>query len=206
MSQNVVATTATAALYAALVAAQAEFFPVAKSAVGQSGTKSFQFADLASVINATRPALSKHGLAVLQPLRATENGHELVTILIHRDGGSLEYAIPLPQDIVSMQDFGAVVTYLRRYAYKALLCIADADEFDIGSFHGPVPPTSVKPAKKGKRSDLPALTYEDFWEQSEGWRQLVMEGTDPADIIAMASTKWQLSEEQEERILRMGGK
>ena len=52
-------------LYAALVKAQGEFQPIVKNRDGQSGHRTFKYADLDELIQKTRPALVANGLAVM---------------------------------------------------------------------------------------------------------------------------------------------
>ena len=58
-------------LIEALVAARAAFTPVLRDAIGQVGSdRQYKYADLESVIEATMPALTAHGLAILQAVDA----------------------------------------------------------------------------------------------------------------------------------------
>src|SRR5262245_2714291 len=83
--------TITAALNAALAAAQGEFPPIPKdktvtveTRTGRSYT--FSYATLDAILAACRPALTKHGLALSQQLEY--NGQaQLRTELRHADGG-----------------------------------------------------------------------------------------------------------------------
>jgi hypothetical protein len=120
-----------AALYAALAKAQGEFKPVAKNRAVQirmkeGGTYRFEYADLEQLISCTRPALAANGLAVVQ--RVTEDA--LSTELVHADGGMLRSKTELPRMGNDPKAYGAAITYLRRYAYSALLCLAADDDLD----------------------------------------------------------------------------
>lgn len=124
-----------AALYQALAKAQAEFKPLAKNRTVQiptkrGGTISFSYADLEAVITSTRAALAKHGLAVVQAPDMTEAGQILRTSLVHEKGGRIDSSVLLPAGGYDMKEFGGQMTYLRRYSYTALLCIAADDDLD----------------------------------------------------------------------------
>lgn len=122
---------ARAKLAAALAKAQGEFKAVAKNRAVQirmkeGGTYRFEYADLEQLISATRPALAANGLAVVQ--RITEDA--LTTDLMHADGGVISSRNELPRMGQDIKAYGAAITYLRRYAYGALLCISADDDLD----------------------------------------------------------------------------
>ena len=122
---------AIAGLYAALAKAQGEFHAVAKNRsvqirMKEGGTYKFEYADLEQLISCTRPALAKHGLAVVQVI--VDN--ELRTRLLHADGGSVSSLMKLPVMGQDPKAFGAAISYMRRYSYSALLCLAADDDLD----------------------------------------------------------------------------
>jgi hypothetical protein len=126
-----------AKLAEALAKAQGEFLAIEKNKSVQikseKGSYSFRYADLEEMIAKTRPALAKHGLSVVQSIGVSpQGGVFLDTVLMHASGGALSSRLPLP-DVGSMGDpkrFGALITYLRRYQYSAILCIAADDDLD----------------------------------------------------------------------------
>lgn len=117
----------------ALVAAQGEFDAIEKTA--KNTFFSSMYADLASVVKAATPILSKNGLAVTQ-LMGTDT---LTTILLHKSGEYLgdEAIMHLARQVKGEgwveasdpQAQGSAVTYMRRYAYMAILgLVADVDD------------------------------------------------------------------------------
>jgi hypothetical protein len=91
------------------------------------------YADLGSVIEAARPALTANGLSFVQAPAITEAGITLETLILHASGQWLASSMTLPVDdkkgLSSAQAAGSVITYLRRYALAAMLGIyADKDE------------------------------------------------------------------------------
>jgi hypothetical protein len=122
-----------AELYAALAKAQAEFPPIERTRTvevrSDKGNYSFDYAPLDVVIEATRPALTKHGLAVMQPLDTLEGGALAIrTKLTHASGAELEFVTPL-QRTDKIQQLGSLITYMRRYAYQAIVGVAtDSDD------------------------------------------------------------------------------
>lgn len=120
-----------AKLAAALAKAQGDFKPVAKNRAVQirmkeGGTYRFEYADLEQLISATRPALAANGLAVVQRIEKDV----LISELLHADGGVVFSHNDLPRVGQDIKAYGAAITYLRRYAYGALLCISADDDLD----------------------------------------------------------------------------
>lgn len=90
-----------------------------------------KYADLPAVIDAVRPALTKHGLSVTQVTRIADGGMVLVTTLHHASGQSLSGEYPLP--VGKPQEMGSALTYARRYSLAAICCIAADDDDDANA-------------------------------------------------------------------------
>ena len=117
-------------LIGALAKAQAEFKPIVKDSVNPFFKN--KYADLATIIAATQPALSKHGLTVMQLPKAESHLAGITTILGHASGQfiSTDLMLPAAQGAkFDSQTIGSALTYARRYALQAILGVAaDADE------------------------------------------------------------------------------
>jgi len=87
-----------------------------------------KYASLASFIDTIRGPLSENGLAYTQTTEIRDGGFVLVTTLRHVSGQWIGGEYPLPV-AAKPQELGSAITYARRYALSALLCIA-ADEDD----------------------------------------------------------------------------
>jgi len=129
-----------AKLNAALAKAQAEFPPIPKDRTVTVQTKTggsytFDYAPLDTILATVRPVLAKHGLAIVQRLEAPGGvGSALRTELRHEAGGIIASSFPLGQyDPGAVQALGSRITYLRRYALAALLCVAAEDDDDGGA-------------------------------------------------------------------------
>lgn len=127
------------ALYAALARAQAKFKAIRKNrevtiTMKSGGKFKFRYADIDEINVATRDALTSEGLSLVQPVRGdSSNGaHRIETILMHGSGGTLTSSIDIkpPAAYADPKEFGATVTYLRRYALSALLGLAADDDLD----------------------------------------------------------------------------
>jgi hypothetical protein len=92
-----------------------------------------KYADLASVWDACRDALSKNGLSVVQAPSAvrTDDGGwavELDTRLLHTSGQWVENTLVVPVGKPDAQGVGSALTYARRYALSAFVGIAPEDD------------------------------------------------------------------------------
>ena len=101
-------------LFEALAKAQLEM-DVASTDCKNTFFKS-KYADLASVVKASRPFLAKNGLAVMQRIIPNENEKMyLLTRLCHASGQWMESRIPILPPKPDIQTLGSYITYLRRY-------------------------------------------------------------------------------------------
>ena len=203
-----------AQLYSALAKAQGDFLPLAKNreveiTMSKGGKFKFRYADLEAVLASTRPAMAKHGLSVFQAVEGIPNtpSSELVTVLAHEGGGTVRSVMPLPSNHGGdIKNFGATITYLRRYALTSLLCIAADDDLDEdGQEATQMPATQARAAKEDRRAtkpdELPAYPQRSFDERLEERRQRIASGERTADeIIAMIETKARMTEEQRQTL------
>jgi hypothetical protein len=104
-----------------------------------------KYADLGSVWESCRKALSDNGLAVLQGVRSTVDSVEVETTLVHASGQWFSESLALPSKR-DAQSIGSAATYARRYGLSALVGVV-ADEDDDGNA-AVTPMTVPQPSKK----------------------------------------------------------
>ncbi len=112
----------------ALCSAQMEFKPILKTSLNPHFNK--KYADLSAIIEATREALSKYGLAVMQFPMISEGRVIVVTRLLHKCGQWIEGALSLKVGADTPQGAGSAITYGRRYGMAALLNVSAEDDDD----------------------------------------------------------------------------
>ena len=118
-------------LIAALAKAQLEF----GSAIKDSDNPFFKskYADLAANINAVRPALNKHGIAVIQA-DSSELEHAIARVRTSLHCGEQWIASEAEAPAIdksgniNVQTLGSAWTYLRRYTLQALCGLASEDD------------------------------------------------------------------------------
>ena len=125
-------------LATALAKAQAEMAVAGKNQKNPFFKSSY--ADFQAIIQASRPALSKYGLSVVQPPFIYEEAADstntavgssyLVTILMHSSGQWIKSKArhnPLKSDIQSLSSYN---TYLKRMCYTSLVGVVTGDDDD----------------------------------------------------------------------------
>lgn len=118
-----------------------------KGAVKDASNPFFKskYADLASIWEACRDALTSNGLSVLQPIY---EGH-ICTILAHKSGQWVMSKYPISPLKNEPQSFGSAITYARRYALASMVGVTPEDddaEAAHGRNYGPQKPTYVPTA------------------------------------------------------------
>jgi len=112
----------------ALVAAIGELSNVPKTA-SNPYFKS-KYAPLDAIVEATRPVLAKHGLAIQQQPLFMEGTAGVETTILHNAGHFTSTTLLLPLKDQSPQGVGSAITYSRRYALAAVLGLATEDDDD----------------------------------------------------------------------------
>jgi hypothetical protein len=93
-----------------------------------------RYADLASGLDAIKPVLSRHGLALSQMTFIEGDMMLLDTRLMHAGSGQwLRSTYPVGRIPMKHQEAGSAITYARRYAGFAICGIAGADDDDDGN-------------------------------------------------------------------------
>lgn len=87
-----------------------------------------KYADLASVWDACRAALSDNGLAVIQLTESDDSGVYVVTTLAHSSGQWVRSRLRLTPKDSTPQGMGSAITYGRRYALAAMVGVAQVDD------------------------------------------------------------------------------
>lgn len=114
----------------ALAKAQAEYL-VAGENKNNPYFKS-AYADLMSVVQASRPALTKYGISVIQKIIDMDDGKWLITKMKHNSGEweqSKVRIVPAKNDV---QSISSTITYMKRVCYVSLLGVVVGDEDDDG--------------------------------------------------------------------------
>lgn len=88
-----------------------------------------KYADLGSVVDAIKPALSSHGLSFLQSSHDADNAAKVETILLHASGEWMSLGcVSVPVTKFDAHGFGSALTYARRYGLLTAFGVAPEDD------------------------------------------------------------------------------
>lgn len=87
-----------------------------------------KYADIASVWEACREALSDNNLSIVQLPEPADNAILLTTILLHSSGQYLSSQLRFPITKSDPQSYGSALTYARRYALAAAVGVYQDDD------------------------------------------------------------------------------
>lgn len=117
-------------LLTALIKAKKEFKPIVKSA--DNPFYKSKYATLDTILDAIEEPLLNNGLLLLQPVF----GNVLYTQIYHAETGQvLESTYDLP-DLSDPQKLGSAISYAKRYAVSAMLCLSTDDDDDGNAASG----------------------------------------------------------------------
>ena len=148
-------------LNTALAKAQGELFAAKKDSINPHFKS--KYADLASVWEACREALSSNGLSVTQmPAEFQNNVMTLVTRISHSSGEWLEQTMTCPVGKPDPQGIGSCLTYMRRYALAAVVGVyQDDDDANNASYAPKERPATLTDEELGRIKLLAVATHSD---------------------------------------------
>ena len=133
------------------------------------------YADLASVWDACRKALSSNGLSVAQGAESEDGRVGITTILMHASGQWMRSTLLMRPMKDDPQGIGSCVTYARRYALAAIVGVAPED--DDGNAASAKPMQVISAAPSGSPSeydnwlaDLSAVAEEGTEALQAAWK------------------------------------
>lgn len=118
-------------IFAALSKMQSDLTSASKAKSGHG----YKYADLAECIETAKKPLADNGLAVSQLMGDAEGGTTLVTMITHSSGQYISSEFTMKEAVLQggaaknpAQAMGASITYMRRYAFAAIIGLAQEDD------------------------------------------------------------------------------
>lgn len=107
-----------------------------ENAKKKSKADKYKYADLATCIEVAKPVLAENGLAVTQMMGGdSDENRTLITMLTHSSGQYISSEFVMAQATLfggaannPAQVLGSAITYMRRYAFAAIIGLAQEDE------------------------------------------------------------------------------
>jgi len=177
-------------LGASLALAQAEMANPAKNSTNPFFKSSY--ADLAEVINVSKPALAKFGLSIIQ-MPYVHNGLSGVeTTIIHKSGEYISSRLNMPVGgKKDAQAVGSAITYARRYALAGVCGIAQEDD-DANKTAGKKTSTVAAPVNKKRIEDALRLLNQHFESGEDGKALKILEFAKKEDVTQVIDRYYQL--------------
>lgn len=176
-------------LFTALAKAQAEMQTAGLSA--ENPYFKTRYADLAAIVKASRPALTKNGLSIIQQIITTDEGHTyLHTMLCHCSGQWVESRVRIAPPKTDVQSLGSYITYLRRYSIAALCGIVTSDEDDDGNLAVASYTPAVKTSVNNYISAQELSTLEAEIKERPDIAQMIKDGLQIATLALIPKSKY----------------
>lgn len=158
-----------------------------------------KYADLSSVWESCRLALSSNGLSIIQSPEEATNGISIETMILHSSGQWIKSRYTMPVSKLDAQAVGSAITYARRYALASIVGVAPEDDDGNAA-------SAAKPdIKNSDKKALPLYPKDRFDANKSEWEFSINSGKHtPNSIINMISTKHTLTDEQKEAIKKLG--
>lgn len=202
---------------AALAAFKAEPVKITKGKLvnfetRDGGVTSYKHAELADVVAAVGPALSRHGFSWRWDVEQARDWIKVTCILKHAAGHAEKIEMGGPPDASGkknqLQQIASTVSYLQRYTLKALTGVAEAGEDDDGQGGADDADaqqgqqTQQQPAgQQQARPEKEVWPEESFAKQFARWSKAVDAGLKTVDdILAMAESVGTLTDTQRKQI------
>lgn len=176
-------------LFTALAKAQAEMQTAGLSA--ENPYFKTRYADLAAIVKASRPALTKNGLSIIQQIITNDEGHTyLHTMLCHCSGQWVESRVRIVPPKTDVQSLGSYITYLRRYSIAALCGIVTSDEDDDGNLAVASYTPAVKTSVNSYISAQELATLEAEIKERPDIAQMIKDGLQIASLALIPKSKY----------------
>lgn len=150
----------------ALCKAQADIHVAKKLSVNPHFRSNY--ADLNSVWDACREALTNNGFSVTQLPYTDETGrHRMVSMLIHSSGEFIKTDVSLPTVKPGAQELGSCIKYMRRYCLASMVGVVDGVDDDAELAEGRETRSQDKPIQTqtvAPRTKTQPVTIDDFVE------------------------------------------
>ncbi len=139
-----------------------------------------KYADLASVWDACREALSQNGLSIAQISGDTDGKSvKLVTTLMHSSGQWIEGTLVMIPTKPGPQEMGSCLKYARRYALAAIVGIADEDDDGQKASIG-----QIKSYSSMDISVPPHLQYAEYYPPAGKYAGIKIKDIEPEELAS----------------------
>ena len=168
---------------------------ITRDQTASTGSYSYSYADINSILRMLKPALAAHGLVLAQPIKPDGDRMEITTQIIEADTGhSITFPGPSFPVKGDPQAQGSAITYYRRYALVSLFGLAAHDDDGAQASRAAKSPTQRTGAEAEIRAIVDTFVGDDRREFVEAFRDEF--GCGLSDLpesrhgTALSFTKW----------------
>jgi hypothetical protein len=174
----------------ALSLAQAEMSNPAKKSTNPFFKS--KYADLAEVINISKPTLAKFGLSIIQMPYVHNGSVGVETMIIHKSGEYINSRLNMPLGAKKdAQAVGSAITYGRRYSLAGVCGIAQEDD-DGNSASGKKNNTQSTTVSKKQIEEALVLLNTHFEKGDDDKAKTVLEHAMAKDVTQVVDRYYQL--------------
>lgn len=143
-----------------------------------------KYADLASVWDACREALTVNGLSVIQsPGEIADNRMRMTTMLLHSSGEWVRDSLTIPLGKVDAHGFGSATTYARRFALAAFVGVAPEDDDGNAAVKNKPANEPAEPKTSGRLTTLDKTGRKSSYQaKQDGDHEKYLKEIDTLDI------------------------
>jgi len=182
----------------ALIEFQGRLVKVSKDAVNPHFKN--RYASLSQIIESVQKPLNECGLALIQ---LPSGDHELETILMHSSGEFIAETYKMNPQRDDPQGLGSAITYQRRYALGAFLCLNIDEDDDANKASNPAKPVE-RTAATPKPVDKMFPEDNREWISREQFQNVVQRyKTGEKHIIDKAFNTFKMRRELKEQLLAL---
>ncbi len=162
-------------LFTALAKLQERGLNVEMNSTGQIGQQKVAYANFTDVLKVFRPELARLGLALVQspgPLREMGNARVIAihSLLAHSSGqwirSTMEIVCPDNRGPSAAQHIGSAITYGKRYAAIALLCMSTGEDDDDDGY-------AADTQENIQQRQGPQISHTDTAGPNKPWQELI---------------------------------
>lgn len=170
------------------------------------GSFEYKYADIGSIVKIAGPIAARHGLSykIVTEYEANPPAQKVTTIVKHVLGHQEESTFRAPIDTTAvvndMQKAASALTFGKRQSFCNAFGILTSDTDDDGRGAGRQGAKTEQPQQQQQNGGKPAYPDDKFMRAMPEWKGLMEGGKSADDIIKTVSTKYALTDIQQQRI------
>lgn len=140
---------------------------ITKDSTAKSGSFSYDYFNINSLLKEIKPLLNEIGLTIIQPFGVLDGKSTLKTVIMDsEDGKEIFRSEVLLPDNIDPQKMGSAITYFRRYSLQSMLLLEAEDDDANSTVTTPAAPAQAAYSKPSTPTELKCDCGGDIEEYS----------------------------------------